>query len=76
MSIRAAQMALTIPLLMCVALLARTQVQNIREDLYVTNGGVSAIVVSESTLYIGDFFSQVGPAESERDNRWCRERDY
>ena len=38
------------------------EAQIIREDLYVTNGGVSAAVPSGNTLYIGGDFTEVGPA--------------
>jgi hypothetical protein len=36
--------------------------QNIREDLYITDGPVHATVVSANTLYLGEYFTQVGPA--------------
>ncbi len=36
--------------------------QNIRSDFYVANGIVDAAVVSGNTVYIGGYFTQVGPA--------------
>ena len=40
----------------------RACAQAVREDLCVANGIVSAAVVSGHTLYIGGYFTQVGPA--------------
>src|SRR5262245_64689254 len=36
--------------------------QKIREDLYVTDGPVYATALSGNVLYIGGYFSRVGPA--------------
>jgi Domain of unknown function (DUF5122) beta-propeller len=36
--------------------------QTIRDDFYVTNGTVNTAVLSGNTLYIGGYFTQVGPA--------------
>src|SRR5437867_845512 len=46
----------------CLCANSRAEAQGIRQDLYVTNGLVRAVVVSGNTLYIGGDFNQVGPA--------------
>src|SRR5450759_1315613 len=36
--------------------------QTVQDNLYVTNGGVNAILVNGNTIYIGGSFTQVGPS--------------
>jgi hypothetical protein len=49
-------------LLFLILIAAPASAQVLRDDLWVTNGGVYASTVVGNTLYLGGSFSRVGPA--------------
>ena len=59
-ALRALMVALTLAWFCASSMTA--EAQKVREDLYVTNGPVSATALSGNTLYIAGDFSRVGPA--------------
>src|SRR5580765_2478305 len=60
-SMTLAAMALAVVSAMACAVVTASDAQIVRQDLDIANGGVSAIVVSGNTLYIGGNFTHVGP---------------
>src|SRR2546422_4495628 len=46
----------------CLCAGGRAEAQTVRQDFYITDGAVSAEVLSGNTLYIGGSFTLVGPA--------------
>src|SRR5690242_495711 len=46
----------------CLCAGGRAEAQTVRQDFYITDGAVSAEVLSGNTLYIGGSFTHVGPA--------------